>query len=124
MSFKFENLKVWQKAIILTTEIHNLTKRFPKDEQYVLTSQIKKACDSIALNIAEVSAGNTYAEYKQFVFYALRSAIEVIVCLHLAKSRALILADDFEKCYSRAEEIIIMLHELRNLLTLEGERSL
>lgn len=55
MAFKFENLIVWQKAVDFTTSIHELTKRFPKDELYVLTTQIKKAADSIALNIAEGS---------------------------------------------------------------------
>ena len=122
MTLKFENLKVWQKTIILSTEIHNLTKRFPKEEQYVLTSQIKRACDSIALNIAEGSTGNTNAEFKQFVLYALRSAVEVIACLHLAKNRALIHKDDFEKYYLKVEEILKMLHGLRNFLTQKGER--
>lgn len=58
MGFKFEKLKVWQKAIDFTTKVHGLTRRFSKEELYVLTSQIKKAADSIILNIAEGSTGN------------------------------------------------------------------
>lgn len=123
MGLKFEDLKVWQKAIMLTTEIHNLTKRFPKEEQYVLTSQIKRACDSIVLNIAEGSTGNSNAEFKQFVLYALRSAIEVIACLHLARHRELIHQEDFERFYERVEEILKMLHGLRNSLSPKEERS-
>jgi hypothetical protein len=51
MAFKFEQLKVWQKALDLTAEVNTLTKTFPEEELYILTSQIKRATDSIALNI-------------------------------------------------------------------------
>jgi four helix bundle protein len=57
MSFKFEKLIVWQKAVDLSG-IHDLTKSFPKDELFVLTAQIKRAADSVSLNIAEGSPGN------------------------------------------------------------------
>ena len=53
MAFKFERLIVWQKAIDLTAVVHNVTLKFPKEELYILSSQIKRAADSIALNIAE-----------------------------------------------------------------------
>ncbi len=43
MAFKFEELKVWQKAIDYTSDIHDLTRTFPKDELYILTAQIKRA---------------------------------------------------------------------------------
>ena len=58
MAFKFENLKVWKKSINLSLHIHELTRSFPKEELYILTSQIKRAADSVALNIAEGSTGN------------------------------------------------------------------
>ena len=77
MSFKFEKLLVWQKAVDLSADISNLTKTFPKDEIYVLTSQIKRAADSVSLNIAEGSTGQSNAEFKKFLGYALRSDIEV-----------------------------------------------
>jgi four helix bundle protein len=51
MAFRFEDLQVWQKALQLGEQINQLTKTFPKDEVYVLTSQIKRAADSVALNI-------------------------------------------------------------------------
>jgi four helix bundle protein len=55
MAFKFEGLRVWEKAVDLSGEVSELVKTFPRDELYVLTSQIKRACDSISLNIAEGS---------------------------------------------------------------------
>lgn len=90
MAFKFENLRVWQKALDLADEIDKLTKTFPKEEVYVLTSQIKRAADSISLNIAEGSTGQSNPEFKRFLNYALRSNIEVVNCLHLAIRRGYI----------------------------------
>lgn len=114
--FKFEKLEVWQKAIEYSLHIHNLTRNFPREELYILTSQIKRAADSIALNIAEGSTGQSDAEFKQFVTYAIRSAIEVVSCLHVGKSRLLISDGDFEDSYKKAEVIIRMLQSLRNSL--------
>jgi len=57
MAFKFEELKVWQRALEFSYQIHQLTQSFPKEELFILTSQIKRAADSIVLNIAEGSTG-------------------------------------------------------------------
>ena len=81
MGFKFEKLEVWKKAVDLSYEIHQLTRDFPKEEVYILTSQVKRAADSIVLNIAEGSTGQSNPEFKQFIGYAIRSGIEVVSCL-------------------------------------------
>nr|WP_262909310.1 four helix bundle protein [Mucilaginibacter roseus] len=81
MPFKFESLQVWQRALDLTVEIDKLTKLFSKEELFILTAQIKRAADSVVLNIAEGCTGQTNAVFKNFLSYALRSAIEVVSCL-------------------------------------------
>lgn len=116
MAFKFENLKIWQRAIKFGADIHKLTRKFPKEELYILTSQIKRAADSIALNIAEGSTGQTNAEFKQFLNYAIRSAIEVVSCLYIGKERNIINETDFKKFYVELEEIIRMMQGLRKSL--------
>jgi len=116
MAFKFEKLAVWQKAIELGFRIHELTRTFPKEELYILTSQIKRAADSVALNIAEGSTGQTNAEFKLFLGYAIRSAIEVVSCLYIGKRRKLIRERSFQELYSETEEIVKMLQALRNSL--------
>src|ERR1700744_3563191 len=116
MSFKFEKLKVWQKAVDLAAEVHELTKTFPKEELFVLTAQIKRAADSGSLNIAEGSTGQSNAEFKKFLGYAIRSGIEVVGCLYLGQRRHLIAQNDFDKIYKSCEEILVMANALRNSL--------
>ena len=116
MSFKFEKLIVWQKAVDLASDIHDLSKTFPKDELFILTAQIKRAADSISLNVAEGLTGQSNSEFNRFLSYALRSDIEVVGCLFLAKKRDLIQPDDFTKLYQQCEEILAMLNGLRKTL--------
>lgn len=87
MGFKFKKLAVWQKAVDLACDVNLLTKQFPKDELYMLTSQIRPAADSVSLNIAEGSTGQSNAEFKRFLACALRSNIEVVGCVYLAFRR-------------------------------------
>jgi four helix bundle protein len=114
MAFKFESLKVWEKAVDLSGEISDLVKTFPKDELYVLTSQIKRASDSISLNIAEGSTGQSNLEFKKFLGYALRSSIEVVGCFHLARRRNLVNPKDFDIFYNKLTELIKGIQALRN----------
>lgn len=116
MSFKFEKLIVWQKAVDLSDFVNQVAKGFPKDEMYILTSQIKRAADSVSLNIAEGSTGQTNPEFKRFLGIALRSAIEVVGCIYLAKRRGYIGDDDFGRIYGMCEEILVMINALRNSL--------
>lgn len=113
MSFKFENLEVWKKSIDIGLNIHELTLNFPKEELYILTPQIKRAADSIALNIAEGSTGQTNAEFKQFIGYALRSAIELASCLFIGRKRKLINENKFKELYCETENIVKMLQAFR-----------
>ena len=116
MAFKFEKLLVWQKAVNLSDKVDVLTKSFPKEELYVLTSQIKRAADSVSLNIAEGSTGQSNPEFKKFLGYALRSNIEVVACLYLANRRKIISEIDFNELYALCEEILVMINALRNKL--------
>ena len=113
---KFEDLRVWQKALEITVIIHNLTRSFPKEEMFILTSQIKRAADSIALNIAEGSTGNTDAEFNRFLQMANRSAIEVIACLYIARRREMINDNQFNELYNEIESLVVSIQSLRKIL--------
>lgn len=117
MAFKFENLQAWQRAMDLNDKIHNLSKDyFPKDELYILSSQIRRASDSIVLNIAEGCTGQSSAEFKRFLNYSLRSVIEVVSCLFIAKRRLYINENDFKELYSDCEILSKVITALRNAI--------
>jgi four helix bundle protein len=118
MAFKFEKLLVWQKAIDLADTVHQLTfQHFPKHEQFILTSQIQRAADSVSLNIAEGSTGQSNAEFCRFLNIALRSNVEVVGCLYLGKKRKYIQDEDFSRIYNQCEEILVMINGLKNHLS-------
>jgi four helix bundle protein len=116
MAFKFESLQVWQKVLDLGEDINQLTKSFPKEELYVLTSQIKRAADSVVLNIAEVCTGQSNAVFKVFLNYSIRSGIEVVSCLFIAKKRGIIDQVGFDNLYTDYQSLIKMITALRNTL--------
>ena len=113
MAFKFEELRVWQKSVELTNLIEDIADKFPKKEIYNLSSQIRRAADSVSLNIAEGSTGQTNPEFKRFLGLSLRSGIEVIGCLHLAKTRKIISEEDFKTVYKEYEQLIKSIQSLR-----------
>jgi four helix bundle protein len=119
---KFENLKVWQKALELTFQVHELTRKFPKEEQFILTAQMKRAADSVCLNIAEGSLGQSDKDFHRFLSISLKSAIELVACLHIGKRREIINDHEFTALYNDIEEIIKMLQGLRNSLKIDGAK--
>ncbi len=106
MAFKFEKLEIWQLAILFSDDVHLLTRKFPKEEMFALSSQFNRAADSISLNIAEGSIGLSNPEQKKFIGYAIRSLAECVTCLHLARRRKYVKDDVFENFYTRAEMLI------------------
>jgi four helix bundle protein len=73
----FHALKVWQKAHWLTLRVYNATKRFPKDELYGLTSQVRRSATSIPTNVAEGCGRSGEAELARFLNIAMGSASEL-----------------------------------------------
>lgn len=114
MSFKFENLIIWQKAMDYGESIFELSRQFPKGELYNLTSQIRRAADSVALNISEGSIGQTDLEFKRFIGMAIRSLAEVVTCLHKASRRKYISEEEFKDHYEYAFNLMNMMNAFKN----------
>ena len=112
MAFKFEKLKVWQLALELDGEISDMVKSFSKDELFILVSQIKRAADSVVLNIAEGSTLQSKTEFKRFLVIANRSALEVVACLYLSIQRKYINETIFDDKYQKYEKLVAMIQAL------------
>ena len=89
MSFMFENLNVYQKAVDFADKIMALTEHFPRG-YYFLTDQLNRAAVSIATNIAEGNGRFTKADRRNFFTIARGSVQECVPLLELAKRRAFI----------------------------------
>ena len=86
----FRQLLVWEKAHAFTLEIYKVTSRFPKEELYGLTSQLRRASASIAANIAEGFGRGGNVELARFLQIAMGSAFEVEYHVLLARDLGLI----------------------------------
>lgn len=106
----FHQLKVWEKAHAVVVEICTATKRFPKEEIYGLTSQLRRSAASVPTNIAEGCGRGTQKELAQFLQVAMGSASEVEYLLVLANDRNYL----EDKSYSQFCENIV---EIKKMLT-------
>ena len=106
----YKDLIVWQKAMKLAKTIYTITKKFPKEEIYGLTSQLRRAAVSVACNIAEGQARNSTGEFKQFLGISKGSLAELETLLLLSNDLNLISS-------SELEEITIITDEVGKLLS-------
>ncbi|OQY39214.1 four helix bundle protein [Candidatus Atribacteria bacterium 4572_76] len=90
---RFKDLRIWQKGIEIVSDIYILTKKFPKEELYGLTSQIRRSAISIPSNIAEGFRRYHNKEYKQFLYIALGSCAELETQIAIAKNLEYITED-------------------------------
>jgi four helix bundle protein len=80
----YKDLKIWQKAVGLVVKIYEMTHKFPNDELYGLTSQIRRCAVSIPSNIAEGSGRNTKNDFKNFLGISYASTCELETQLIIA----------------------------------------
>jgi len=119
MIYKFERLEVWKLAMKFNGLSYEIADRLPVKEKYNLSSQLRRASTSIALNIAEGSTGQSDAEQARFLSFAIRSHIEVIACLKLIENRNYL--DRKDELYQRFEtiggELFAKLQSFRKAIT-------
>ncbi|HEX7094089.1 MAG TPA: four helix bundle protein [Nitrospiraceae bacterium] len=89
-----KDLEVWKKAMDLATQVYSLTARFPKEELYGLTSQIRRTAVSIPSNIAEGAARHSRKEFIHFLHIASGSVAELETQLLLATRMGFISRDN------------------------------
>ena len=112
----FKNLKVWVKAHQLTLSVYECTRKFPREEIFGLTSQIRRAAASVGANIAEGCGRRSDPEMKRFVQIARGSANEVEYHLMLARDLQFLTVEEFKDLKAKTLEIQRMLAALTQRL--------
>jgi four helix bundle protein len=105
----YKELKVWQKAMDFVVTVYALTKKFPKDKLFGLTSQLRRATISVSLNIAEGAGRESGAEFARFLDIALGSSYESIVALLIAHRLGYCGLKESNALVEQAEELARML---------------
>ncbi len=117
-----EELPVWLKAYELTLKIYGVTKIFPKEEIYALTSQLRRSSSSVGANVTEGYARNSTKELLQFLYNARGSSAETLYHLKLALDLKYLKKSDYENLKEGYNEIGKQLNgwisSLKNRLTL------
>jgi four helix bundle protein len=108
----FKDLMVWQKGIEVVSDIYALTKSFPKEELYGLTSQIRRAAISIPTNIAEGWGRGTTKNYIQFLEIARGSLYELNTLIIISYNLNYIIQENCGKIETKINEIGRMLNAL------------
>lgn len=122
----YKNLVVWQKAIVLVTEVYLLSKTFPGEEKFGLVSQLNRAVVSVPTNIAEGWGRESSKNYLQFLRISRGSLMEVETLMLISKNLNYINAEKHKIISDRIEEVGKILQGLiksvqqKNLITDNG----
>lgn len=108
----YRDLVVWQKSMVLVTEVYSITRLFPKEELYGLVSQIRRSAISIPSNIAEGYGRYSTNDYTRFLQIAIGSLYELQTQLEICLNLRYLSEDAFEKIYERSREIERMMSSL------------
>ena len=101
----FYDLDAWKKPHNFVLEIYKITKNFPKEELYGITSQVRRAASSITANIAEGFSRYHYNDKVRFYHNARSSVSETQNFIILAKDLSLLIEEEFKYLFSSSEEI-------------------
>src|SRR5438034_11560613 len=115
----YQELIGWKKGIELVTDVYRLTQKFPKQEIYGLTSQIRRAAVSIPSNIAEGQGRLSRGEFKQFLGHARGSAFELESQILIARNLGYLRLEDGASLGERIAEIGRLLNGLLKSLDRE-----
>ncbi|MBP9883831.1 MAG: four helix bundle protein [Chitinophagales bacterium] len=113
---KYQDLIVWQKAMDFAEQIYGLTKKFPAEEKYGLSSQLNRSAVSIASNIAEGAGRDSRKEFSQFLSVAFGSCFESETQILLASRFGFVKEEELQPLIEQASEIQRMITGLKKSL--------
>ena len=118
-----KNLIAWQRSMDLVVGIYEITKRFPKEEIYGLTSQLRRAAVSVPSNMAEGAADRTTQQFSNFLSNAIGSLNEIDTQLDLAHRLGYLIQHDYDRLHQQLDECLALTYGLRKSLASRSKRS-
>jgi four helix bundle protein len=112
--FAFEKLEVWQGARKLVAGVYEQTKGFPKSELYGMTSQLNRACVSVANNLAEGSGRASLKDQAHYSSQAYGSLMETASDLIIANDLGFIATESADPLLDQAHDLAVRIHNLRD----------
>ncbi len=121
--FRFEKLAVWQEARVNSRSIYRLTCKFPRDEMFALTSQIRRASVSVVSNIAEGSGRNSDKDFAHFLEQSYGSLMEVASLLYLALDAGYVIGTELEPLLGELEKLARRIAALNRSLSVKSSKT-
>ncbi|HEY4512047.1 MAG TPA: four helix bundle protein [Candidatus Paceibacterota bacterium] len=103
-NYRFEDLEVWKIGMEIVDNVYAVTKKFPKDEMFSLTDQLKRASTSIVLNIAEGSGQPTKKAFVQYIQRSKSSVLECVACLKISIKQKFVEEKDLQFLFAKLKE--------------------
>jgi four helix bundle protein len=118
--YSYKDLEIWKRSVLLTSEIYKITKAFPKDEQYGIISQIRRASVSVPANIAEGWGRESSKSFALFLKTARGSLFELDTLVTIAYQQQYLSLDNKNKLEKEFEEIGRMVNSLLKKIELKN----
>jgi four helix bundle protein len=113
MAFRFEGLDIFDVAVDFSVKVYDLVKKFPPEERFDLTSQARRAGNSIVL---EGSGRGTKKDFSRFLDMAIGSTFETVACFFVAERQSYISKQDLEAIKREGESVGKRINAFKNTL--------
>jgi four helix bundle protein len=121
--FRFEKLEVWQEARAINRSLYRLTRKFPRQELFAMTSQIRRASISVSSNIAEGSGRNSDKDFAHFLEQSYGSLMEVASVFYLALDENYVTETDLDPLFDGIEKLARRIAALNRSLAVDSTKT-
>lgn len=113
---RFKDLEIWKRSRTFCSEIYSTTEKFPENEKFGLTNQLRRASVSIPSNIAEGASRNSNKDFSRFLEISIGSAYEIETQLLISSDLGYLEKEKLEILTAQLEEIIKMISKFKSTL--------
>lgn len=116
MAFRFETLDIWKESNSFVEKIYKISRKFPREEMFALTDQLRRSASSISANIAEGSGSNTKKDFSHYLDISIKSIFETVSHLYLANQQDYISEQQRKNLYDEAEILVKKIQSFKKWL--------